>query len=159
MVHASTVRIELRQQRERHGRGDAVVVLARIEPVRERQRRAAHDELVGVALGRQLVGLVEQDVRERQLEDRRVPRLGVAAPRLERLAAEHVVGDALVEERAQRVLVREHVAAARLVAEALHLVEEPAVVLHERALGRVLVADERVGDEHARGTGAGSNGA
>jgi hypothetical protein len=58
-------RIQLRQERERHRDRDAVVVLARIEPVVERQRGAAHHELIRIALRRELVGLLEEDVRER----------------------------------------------------------------------------------------------
>ncbi len=128
--------------------GDAVVVLARLELVGQRHGGLADDQLIRIALGRQLVGLVEQDVAERQLEDARVAGLGVAPPVLEGLGADHRRRQPLVEELAQLVLVGEHVAAPRLIAQPLDLVLQLAVVLHERALADVLAADQRVGDEH-----------
>jgi hypothetical protein len=114
------VRIELRQHRERHGDGDAIVIGARVEDVGQWQLRS---ELVGIARGREVLGFLEEDVLAIEEQDARVLRFRFAPPRLERLAADDVRRDALVEEVIERLLVGDHVALARLVAQPLHLVE------------------------------------
>ena len=66
-----------------------------------------------------------------------------------RLSVDDVLRDLRVEEREERVVVRDHVALPGLVAEARDLGEEPPVRLLELAARPVLAADERVVEEHA----------
>lgn len=61
--------IELREDGERHGDRDAVVVFAGLEAIRERQSDAADRELIGITIGCEGVALVEEEVGERELED------------------------------------------------------------------------------------------
>ncbi len=105
-------------------------------------------ELVGEAVGRQIARLAEQHVAEREAERLRVYRLGLLPPGLERLAAVYPVRHPRLEEAGHRVVVREHVALPRFVAQPPDLLEDGAVVIHERGLRRQLLPHERVQDEH-----------
>ena len=115
--------------------------------VRHRKLRAVQRDDVGIVAGGQLA-IAGEHVGDRQRQHVGVCFLGLFAPRLEGLAVHHLRAHAPVEEREQRIVVGEHVAAARLVAQARDLLEELPVLRVEGAARLVLAAHQRVIEEH-----------
>src|SRR6516162_8432926 len=77
----------------------------------------------------------------------RITALGVLAPMFERCERMHPLGDAPLVERADRLVVDEHVLAARLVLELGNLGDEVPVVCEERALRRKRARHQRFANE------------
>ena len=139
--------LELQEQRQRHHDGHAVILEGGIELVLQGQLHPVQRQRVGIVFGDQRLALPEH-VGEPQVEQLRVLLLRLLAPGFEALAARHRRRQALIEEGDARLLVRQHVALARLVPQPRHLLQELAVLLLEGALGLVLAAHQRVLDEH-----------
>ncbi len=91
--------------------------------------------------------IAAQNVAEREREEIRRFALGGFAPGLEGLPVHDRLGQPLVEEGEQRVLVGEHVALSSLVAKSRHFRQKLAIFALEGAGARVLAADQRVFDE------------
>jgi hypothetical protein len=142
--------VELRQQRERQTERHAIVICRGLEAIAQRYLDAIERQRIGIVLRYELLFAAEH-VADREAQDLGVLPFRRLAPGLERLAVHDRLGDACVEEREQRVIVREHVALARLVAQPTHLRDQRAVLLLERAAALVLPAHQRVLQEHEPG--------
>lgn len=124
--------LDLREERQRHDHAHAVVVGARLEPIRE----AEHLVALGppgreLALIRTL--LVVDQVALAHHEQLRRRRHGLSPPALERPHVEHLGGDALVVEAEHGFVAGEDVAATLALLELLEALAQFGVAAPERA--------------------------
>ncbi len=123
---------DLVQHRQRHRQGHAVVRLAGLVQVGERQFLAQHLEARRKAISGHPLGVVAHQLVARQVQQLRIGLLGRLAPCVERSQVEHIRGNLAVVESLDQRLVDQHIGATRLVLEALDLRHQALVVRKER---------------------------
>ncbi|MQM36936.1 hypothetical protein KBTX_00925 [wastewater metagenome] len=140
------VGVELVERGHGHDHGDAVVVVARLELVGERQLHTVDIEVVRVIRAGDLPGLALHELLAAHAQALviAVP----AHPALEARAVHHLRRQALIVEGAEHRFVDEHVAAAGLRLQRLHSLDHLAVVGQARGMAVEAAADQGLVDEH-----------
>ncbi|OCI30472.1 hypothetical protein OERS_28740 [Oerskovia enterophila] len=133
--------------------GHAVGVGPRLELVGQGEREVALGPGLGEEGGVDGLG-VGHELFEREGEQVGVAAPGGLPPGVEVARGDDVLGDALVVEREEHVVVDHEAALARARLELLGLLEQAAVLVEELVVGGPLALDQGVADEHlARGLG------
>src|SRR6266571_5980319 len=140
--------IDLVQREKWNGQRHAVALRARLVVVIEREAASGDLELVRKLhrgdprrlMAHQILALEEQQLRIRAFS--------FAAPAVEIRAVVDTFRDQALVERADQLVVHQHVGPARLVLELLDLPHEPAVMRKERRARLVVALDQRPADEY-----------
>src|SRR6267154_2654822 len=119
----------------------------------EREAASGHLQLVRELRSGNSSCLVTHQILALEEEEPGIVRFGVAAPAVEIRAVVDPLGDEALVERADQLVIHQHVGPARLMLELLDLADEPAVMKKERRARVVVALDQRLADEHLSRSG------
>ena len=140
--------VELIQQRERYADRHAIERMRRLEAVGKLEIHIAHRHAARKLRFADIRGGVAHQVFARHVEQLRLRRFGLLAPRFEGGGVVHARRDQRVVKREQRLFVHQHVGAARLVFEFADLGDQALVVGEKRPFSFDLAGGKPLTDEH-----------